>query len=78
MGQGLPVADQLIDRVVPDDLDWRDLVCEYPTVAVGVAVVGGFLLGWSHGERIVAALSEAASERVNETVDRFVDLGHQR
>ena len=72
------VADRWVDDLLPEELDWRDLVTRYPLVSIGVVALGGFLVGWSQGDRIVTTLSEVASERVNEAVDRYVEFGRHR
>jgi len=71
-------ADRWVDDLVPEELDWQGMVRSYPLTALSVAVVGGFLVGRFHGERILQSLSELAARRVDETVDRFLDLARER
>jgi hypothetical protein len=71
-------ADRWVDELVPEELDWQGMVRSYPLTSVGVAAIGGFLVGRYHGARIVQALSELASQRVDETVDRYLEFGRGR
>ena len=58
-----PVGDLLQD-LLPEDFDWRQLVREHPWPAVAAAALVGYLIGRTRGEEIVDALSDLASERV--------------
>jgi len=57
-------ADLLLDKVIPGEIDWRDLVRGHPLIAVGVAAGVGFLLGRSKGGAIVAGISAGISAAV--------------
>ncbi len=57
-------ADYLLDKVIPDEIDWRDLVRRHPLVSVGAAAAVGFLLGRSKGAAIVAGLSAGLTTAV--------------
>lgn len=63
-------ADEVVDELLGDDLDWERLVRTYPTPAVAVALAGGVWLGYRHGQAIFAAvtgyLASEAARRVNE------------
>jgi len=58
----------LVDELLPDNLDWEGLVRSYPLTSVTVAAVGGFLLARSHGLAILGALSSFASSEVARNV----------
>jgi hypothetical protein len=62
-------ADQLLDELLPDDIDWRRLVVEYPIVSLAAAGVGGYFLGRVRGATIAAALATFASETVSRNVN---------
>ncbi len=66
------VADELLDELMPEELDWQRLVRRYPKSALLVAAAGGFLLGRGRGREIVAALAEFASEAVSESVNELL------
>lgn len=68
-------ADQVVGELLPDDIDWTDLVVRHPKSALLLAALGGFLLGRSRGPEIVDALSEFAANRVSEGVNQY--LGHK-
>jgi hypothetical protein len=57
-------ADFLLDKVIPDEIDWRDLVRRHPVISVGVAASLGFLIGRSRGGAIVAGASAAVTTAV--------------
>jgi hypothetical protein len=57
-------ADFLLDKVIPDEIDWRDLVRRHPFVTVGAAATVGFLLGRSKGAAIVAGISAGLTTAV--------------
>lgn len=65
------LADELIDDLLPPELDWRRLVRRYPVPALLVAAVGGYLLGRSRGPAIVEAVAELATAQISERVGAF-------
>lgn len=61
-------VDDVLDELLPEQLDWQRLVRTYPIPAVLLAALGGFLLGRSHGPAIVAAVSSFAAAEVSKNV----------
>ena len=57
-------ADYLLDKVIPDEIDWRGMVRRHPFLAIGAAAGLGFLLGRARGAAIIAGASAAASTAV--------------
>ena len=57
-------ADYLLDKVIPDEIDWRDMVRRHPFVTVGAAAAVGFLLGRAKGAAIVAGISAGLTTTV--------------
>ena len=57
-------ADSLLDRVIPDQIDWRDLVRRFPLISIGAAAGLGFLLGRARGGAIVAGVSVGLTNAV--------------
>jgi hypothetical protein len=57
-------ADYLLDKVIPGEVDWRDLVRRHPWASVGLAAALGFLIGRSKGTAIIAGASAALSAAV--------------
>ena len=57
-------ADFLLDKVIPDEIDWRDMVRRHPVISVSVAAALGFLIGRSKGGAIVAGASAAVTTAV--------------
>lgn len=68
-------ADDLLDEILPDGLDWQRLVRTYPIPAVLLAALGGFLLGRSHGPAIVSAVSGFAAAEVSKNVGDVLGRG---
>lgn len=62
--------DDLLDEVLPEELEWERLVRSYPLPAVALAAVGGFLLAFSHGPAIVSAVSSYLSAEVSRNVSQ--------
>jgi hypothetical protein len=66
-------ADLLLDKVIPDEIDWRDLVRRHPMVSIGVAAGLGFLIGRSKGAAIVAGVSAAVTSGVMRQLSDVLD-----
>ncbi len=66
-------ADFLLDKVIPDEIDWRDLVRRHPMLSVGVAAALGFLIGRSKGAAIIAGASAAISAGVMRQLSDVLD-----
>lgn len=68
------LADQLIDDLVPPEVDWRHVVRRHPWPALLLAGLGGYLLGRSQGKTLVRAISALAVARVeSEVLGRIED-----
>lgn len=61
-------ADDLIDDLLPPEVDWRRIVRRHPLPALLVAGVGGYLLGRSQGRTLLRAISTLAVARVEAEV----------
>ena len=66
------MADQVLDDLLPDNLDWRTLVCSYPFAALVISGLGGFFLGSRHGSAILDAVSSFATREVDRNVSSFL------
>ncbi|MFN3414142.1 MAG: glycine zipper domain-containing protein [Thermoanaerobaculum sp.] len=66
-------ADFLLDKVIPSEIDWRDLVRRHPLLSVGVAAAVGFLIGRSKGAAIVAGASAAVTSAVMRQLSGVLD-----
>ena len=68
------LADELIDGLVPPEVDWRLIVRRHPWPAILLAGLGGYLLGRSQGKTLVRAVSALAVARVeSEVLGRIED-----
>ena len=70
--ESTPFADQLLDELLPEELEWRRLVVEYPIASLTAAAVGGYFLGRASGSGIVAALGAFASATVVRNINSLV------
>lgn len=59
-------SEQVLDELLPEDLDWEGTVRDYPLTCLAVAAVAGFLLGRRSGRAILLAASDSAVERMRE------------
>jgi hypothetical protein len=66
-------ADFLLDKVIPDEIDWRDLVRRHPMLTIGVAAGLGFVIGRSRGAAIVAGASAAVTSAVMRQLSDVLD-----
>jgi hypothetical protein len=66
-------ADFLLDKVIPDQIDWRDLVRRHPVLSIGVAAGLGFVIGRSRGAAIVAGASAAVTSAVMRQLSDVLD-----
>ena len=66
------LADELIDELVPEELDWQGLVRNYPKSSLVVAVVGGYYLGFSRGRELLDGLAAMAGDTVQRGVNEFL------
>ncbi|MEM7354820.1 MAG: hypothetical protein AAF657_28685 [Acidobacteriota bacterium] len=66
------LADELLDDVLPEGLDWRGMVVSYPVAALALSVAGGYLLGRRHGTAILDALSRFAADEVDRNVSALI------
>ena len=69
---GARFADQLVDDLLPDEVDWRRLVTSYPLASLALAGVGGYVLGRSRGTAIAAALAAFASDTLSRNVNTLI------
>ncbi len=57
--------------VVPDGLEWRELVQDHPLASMGVVAAVGFIVGRFHGDRIVDIARSAATDRVDQSIGKY-------
>ncbi|MDP9120900.1 MAG: hypothetical protein M3O15_05935 [Acidobacteriota bacterium] len=64
---------ELVDQLVPENMDWERLVRTYPLPSIALAGLGGFLLGRSQGPVILSAIGSFAASEVARNVSRLID-----
>jgi hypothetical protein len=62
------IVDELLDGVLPEGLEWRQIVRAYPLPCLAVAALGGFFIGRNHGSALLGALSTLAAAEVAKNV----------
>lgn len=62
------LADEVLDELFPEGVDWRRLVSRYPRSCLLAAAAGGFWLAWRRGETIVGAVGAFAAAQVGDAV----------
>lgn len=65
-------ADQLVDDLLPHEIDWRRLVTSYPLASLALAGVGGWVLGRARGAVIVGSLAGFASETLSRNINALI------
>ena len=70
--EGGSFVEDLIDELVPGDLDWQRLVTTYPLPSLAVVALGGFYLGLGHGAESLSALSGYAASEVSRNVSHLM------
>ena len=66
------IVDEIVDELVPAELDWERLVVTYPWPALALAALGGFFLGRRHGREILSAVSTFAAAQVSANVHEIL------
>ena len=66
------IVEEIIDEIVPEELDWERLVRTYPLPAVALVALGGFFLGLRHGPEILQAVSSFAAAEVSKNVSQII------
>ena len=66
------MADEVLDDLLPERLDWQGLVRKYPLPALAIAALGGYWLGRHKGQVVMAALSAFAATAVAEQVNEML------
>ncbi len=67
------LADELIDDLLPPDVDWRRIVRRHPLPSLLLVGLGGYLLGRTQGRALLGALSAAAASRLEARALALVD-----
>lgn len=65
-------VEEILDELLPEELEWERLVRTYPVPAVALAAVGGFLIGLRHGPEILTAVSGFLAAEVSRNVSELI------
>ena len=61
-------ADDVLDELLPESLDWRHLVDTYPRACLAAAAAAGFLFGRRYGTLMVTAVGSYLAAQVGESM----------
>lgn len=64
----ITAAEEILDELLPEELEWERLVRTYPVPALALAAIGGFILGLRHGPQILSAVSGFAAAELSRNV----------
>ena len=70
---GPSLADELLDDLIPPDINWRRLVRRHPWPVLLFAGLGGYFIGRSQGRALVGALAGLAVAKVEDRVLGILD-----
>lgn len=65
-------VEEILDELLPEQLEWERLVRAYPLPAVALAAIGGFYLGLRHGPEILTAVSGFVASEVSRNVSELI------
>jgi len=71
-GEDKSPVDEVVDELMPPQLEWQRLVHQYPLTALGLATLGGYVLGRHRGREILAAFALFAADSVAEQVNSLL------
>lgn len=66
------LADDLLDELLPEDLDWEQLVRRYPRTCLLAALGVGAWLGYRRGRAVLAVVGTLVAGRVAGTVGELL------
>ena len=64
---------QLLDELMPEEMDWEEVVRSYPLCSLAIAALGGYFISRRSGRAIVSACSDSAVDRVMGLVNQLLD-----
>lgn len=65
------LADEILDEILPEEVDWRQLVWSYPKSSLALAAIAGYWLGRSRGRSLFTAATQFAGDSVTDGVNEF-------
>lgn len=65
-------VEEILDELLPEELEWERLVRTYPVPAVALAAIGGFVIGLRHGPEILTAVSGFLAAEVSRNVSDLI------
>ena len=65
-------VEEILDELLPEELEWERLVRSYPVPALALAAIGGFYLGLRHGPEILSAVSGFVAAEVSKNVSELI------
>ena len=72
VASGVAAAEEILDELLPEELEWERLVRTYPVPAVALAAIGGFVIALRHGPEILTAVSGFLAAEVSRNVSELI------
>jgi hypothetical protein len=66
------LADEMLDELVPAEVDWRNLIARYPKATLAAVGLFGLWLGRSRGGAILDGFSRLVADTVDESINELV------
>ena len=71
------VEDEWVDRVVPESLNWKQLVRDYPLASVGAVAFVGYVVGRYQGDRLMDLARDTVKRQVDDSIGRYAGFASQ-
>lgn len=71
-------ADQIVDELLPENLEWRRLVRRYPKATLSLIAAGGFMIGRTQGAGLLGGLSAFVMREVSENIANLMGGGDRQ
>jgi hypothetical protein len=66
-------VDDFLDELMPDAVDWRQLVVKYPRASLAAAAAAGFWLARSRSNLVLGAIGSYFAASIGEVVNELGD-----
>lgn len=72
------VEDEWVDRVVPESLNWKQLVQDHPLASVGAVAFVGYIVGRYQGDRLMDIARDTVKRQVDDSIGRYAGFASKR
>jgi hypothetical protein len=68
-----PLADRVLDELLPEELEWRRLISKYPWPVLAAAAAFGYFLGSRHSQAVTTVVTGYMASQVTDRLGSFLD-----